>query len=227
MSSAGQLLGQLVYQASPIVLTRGIATAMGGALPIVALTEGANFIAGALTGSNPVSLDTLFANFVALSGGTLAQNEVGMYPFANQAVAVNAIIAQPLSISLLMRVPATSRYGFASKLALMTALQKILNQHSLSGGTYSVITPAYIYTDCLLTNMSDAGEEQTQQQHSYRLDFIQPLVSLQAAQNAQNGLMQQLTAGSQLTGTPAWSGYSLTVGNPTSVLTTGLVPTSQ
>jgi hypothetical protein len=227
VSTPGQLIGQLVYQASPIVLTRGIATPMGGALPIVALTEGANFLATALSGGNPVDLNNLFANYVVLSGSTLIANQIGMYPFANQTVAANAIIAQPLAVSLMMRVPAKGAFGFAVKLATMTALQKILSQHSLSGGTYSVITPAYIYTDALLVNVQDSGEDDTQQQHSYRLDFIQPLVSLQAAQNAQNGLMQQITAGSQITGTPTWSGYPLTVGNATSVLTSGLVPSSQ
>lgn len=225
---AAQILGQLTLQASPIVLTRGIATAMGGALPIIAITEGANFLDTLLSGGNPIDLDNVFANYIVLPGATLAENQVGMYPFANQAVAANAIIAQPLAVSMLMRVPAKGNWGFAVKLATMTALQKTLQQHSLSGGTYTVITPSYIYSDCLLTSFADAsGDDDTQQQVSWRLDFIQPLVSKAAAAQALNGLMRQLANGSKISGTPTWSGYGLQVGNPASLLTSGLAPSIQ
>jgi hypothetical protein len=215
--SVGQTLSQLSLQGSPIILTRGIASNIGGALPIIALTEGANFLATALSGGNPTDINNLFANYIVQPGSTLQANEVGMYPLANQAVAANAIIAQPLSVSVIMRVPAKGNWGFAVKLATMTALTKALQQHSLSGGTYSIITPAYVYTDCLLTVMQDTGEDDTQQQHTYRLDFVQPLVSLAAAQQAQNNLMSQLTNGSQIAGQPSWSG-GLPVGNPTALL---------
>lgn len=218
--SAGYLAGKLAYQISPIILTRGIATAMGGALPIVALTEGANFIDTLLSGGNPLSLDSFFANYIVAPGGsTLQENQVSTFPMANQVVAANGIISQPLTVSLIMRVPAKNNWGFVLKLATMTALQKALSQHSLSGGTYSVVTPSYVYTDCLLTSFADAsGGEDTQQQHSWRLDFVQPLISKHAVTSAMNGLMQKLTGGSLITGTPSWSGYGLTVGNVASLL---------
>ncbi|MHB8817015.1 MAG: hypothetical protein ACYDAE_27640 [Steroidobacteraceae bacterium] len=223
--SDGYLAGQLAYQASPIILTRGIATAMGGALPIIALTEGANFIATLLSGGNPVDPDSFFANYIVLPEGTLQQNQVSTYPMANQLVAANGIISQPLTISMLMRVPAKGNFGFALKLATMTALQKSLSQHSLSGGTYSVVTPSYVYSDCLLTSFADASDmDDTQQQHTWRLDFIQPLVSKSGVAAALNGLMQKLSNGTPVSGTPSWSGYGLAVGNPTSLLSGALVP---
>lgn len=224
--SAGQTLGEISLQASPIVLTGGIAPrALGGALPIIAITEGANFLDALLSGGNPVDLNNVFASFIVLPGATLADNQVGMYPFANQAVAANAIIAQPLAVSMLMRVPAKGNKGFAVKQATMTALQKTLQQHSLSGGTYTVITPSYIYSNCLLTAFADAsGDDDTQQQVSWRMDFIQPLVSKAGAAAALNGLMQQLTNGSRISGTPVWSGYAQGVGNVAGLLTAGLAP---
>lgn len=230
-ASAAQIAGQLAFQCSPIILTNGVATQVGGALPIIALTEGAGLLGSMLTGAGAVtqllesaaiigsllselpSLSNLFANYIVLPGGTMISNQIGMYPFANQAVAANAIITQPLQISVIMRVPATPSHGFAVKLATMTALQSSLQQHNLSGGTYSVISPSYIYTDCLLTSMEDVGQDDTQQQHSWRLDFVQPLVSVAAAQQAQNALMKQLSNGSQGL-TPVTSTPGLPTSNP-------------
>lgn len=228
-ASAAQIAGQLAFQCSPIILTGGIATQVGGALPIIALTEASGLVGSALTGASAVtqilegitvagslltgglpSLGKLFANYIVLPGGTMIANQIGMYPFANQAVAANAIIAQPLQISVMMRVPATAYHGFGVKLATMTALQSSLQQHGFAGGTYSVISPSYIYTDCLLTAMEDIGEDDTQQQHSWRLDFVQPLVSIAAAAQAQNALMKQLSNGS-----PGLTPVTSTPGLPT------------
>lgn len=222
--SDGYLAGQLAYQASPIILQGGIATSMGihGVLPIIALTEGANFVATLLSGGNPIDPNSFFANYIVLPEGTLQQNQVSTYPMANQLVAANGIISQPLTISMLMRVPAKGNWGFALKLATMTALQKALSQHSLSGGTYSVVTPSYIYQDCLLTSFADASDmDDTQQQHTWRLDFIQPLVSKSGVAIALNTLMQKLSTGSPVSGTPAWS---MPVGNVAALLTSGIVP---
>lgn len=225
--SAGMVAGQLAYQVSPIVLTAGIATSMGGALPIVALTEGANFLDTLLSGGNPIDINSFFANYIVLAGGTLQQYQVSMYPLANQVIAANAVIAQPLAVSVLMQVPAKNNWGFALKLATMTALTKALSQHNLSGGMYSIVTPAYVYQNCLLTSMQDASAgDDTQQQVTWRLDFVQPLVTQAQAQTVLSGLMQKLSAGSPISGTPSWSGAAsavtssaLTVGNPASFLT--------
>lgn len=240
MSSAAKTVEQSALQFSPIILTGGIATQVGGALPIMALTEAGGLLGTALSGGSALSLlvggtaalasiasgalsQPPFANFIVLPGATIADNQFGMYPFANQTVAANAVISQPLSVSVLMIVPATPTYGFAAKLATMTALQSSLKQHNFTGGTYSVITPSYIYTNCLLSALADASDGQdTQQQVSWRFDFIQPLVSLASAQQAQNSLMRQLTNGSPISGisTPA---AGLPVGNPAGVAS-NLVP---
>lgn len=239
-SSAAALAGYISLQASPIILTGGIATQVGGALPILALTEAGGLLGSALSGASGLSEllsaaalaaqllsnglpKTLFANFIVLPGSTLINNQFGMYPFANQAVAANAVIAEPLQVSVLMQVPATSSTGFALKLATMTALQNSLQQHNFSGGTYSVVTPSYIYTNCLLGPLSDASAgDDTQQQVSWRFDFTQPLVSLAAASQAQNSLMKQLTNGSPLSGISSYPG-GLPVGNPSGV-SSNLVP---
>jgi len=239
-TSAAQMATQVALQASPIILTGGIAAQLG-VLPIIALTEAGGLLGTALSGGNALelliggaaaldsllsglpSLSNLFANFIVLPGATIADNQFGMYPFANQAVAANAVISQPLSVSVLMTVPATPTNGFAVKLATMTALQSSLKQHNFTGGTYSVITPSYIYTNCLLSALADASDGQdTQQQVSWRFDFIQPLVSLASAKQAQNSLMRQLTNGSPISGfsSPA---AGLPVGNP-AALASNLVP---
>jgi hypothetical protein len=216
--SPGYVAFKLAQELSPIILTRGIATAVGGYLPIIALTEGLNFAAGLLTGGDALNLDNFFAHYTPLPGGSLIKNQVATYPFANQSIAANAIISQGLNISLMMNCPARGTLGYAVKLATMTALKATLDQHNNSGGTYSVVTPSFIYTDCILTDFRDvSGGESKQYQYQWQLDFFQPLVSLQAAQTALNNLMQRLTNGTP-PGTPSGAAaIGLPVGSPLSL----------
>lgn len=229
MSSAGFVAFKLAYQISPIILTGGIATNLGGAIPIVALTEGANFIASLLSGGENIQLDGFFANYQPLPGATLVNNQVATYPFANQSVAANAIIAQGLNISLLMQCPAKGPAGYLLKLITMQSLQASLAQHNNMGGLYSIVTPSYIYTNCILTRMVDvSGGESRQAQYSWQLDFYQPLLTTAQAQQAQNSLIQTLTNGTPPQGgTPSWTIAGLSVNNPTSLLTSSIIPSGQ
>ncbi len=219
MSQATYEAFKLAMTVSPIVLTRGLASGLGGALPIIAITEGANFVDNLLTTGTPPRLDQFFAHYQPLVGATLIANDIGMYPFANQAVAANAIIAQPLSLSLRMIVPAKGFGGYAVKLATMTALKKTLDQHTFLGGTYSIITESYIYTDCLLTTLQDvSGGQSRQDQYEWRWDFVKPLVTTQDATAAHNALMQKINGGLPLTGQVSTSIGGLLVGNAASAL---------
>jgi hypothetical protein len=234
---------KIACEISPVILTNGIATALGGALPILLLTEstasalsgiassGANPIAGLLNSvGNSLSLtgidqqlDSFFAHFMPLPGASLINNQISMYPFANQQVAANAIIAQPLTVSLKMICPVRGDAGYPIKLSIMSSLQKSLTQHNSIGGTYSVVMPSYIYANCIMTGMRDISSgESKQSQYVWQLDFTQPLVTQQAATQALNSLMQSLTNGTQpSTGIPT-SPTGLQVGNPTSLVTSGL-----
>lgn len=246
MSTAGRSAFALATEISPILLTRGIATNLpGGILPIVALTDASSVIAASLT-TNPLggslNFDNFFAHWYVMPGGTLINQQAATYPFANQAVAANAVIANPNNVSMMMIAPAQPSGGLVSavggglagaaaaqlsgqgislgaaggaaiaglggypaKLAIMTALQKTIAQHNAMGGTYSVVTPAYIYTDCIMgtpgiRDVSSEGETQ-QKQVRWQWDFIQPQVITQAqAANVLNSLMQKLQQGLPLTG---------------------------
>lgn len=217
-------------------------------MPIIALTGGlASLIP---TSFNPLtslsnSLNNTFADYVVVPGGTLINNTIGMYPMLNQQVAANAIIAQPLTISIRMIVPVKTPVtlagtlnlpligtptvpltgGYATKLAQMTAIVTTLTQHNNLGGLYSILTPAYPYTNLIMTSMRDVSSKgPTQPQIEYQFDFVKPLVTVQQAQNSLNGLMSKLTNGTAISGTPTWTPAGLPVGNPTSLLTSSLVP---
>lgn len=239
---------KLAYEISPIILTGGIATNLGGALPIVALTEGANLIGDLISGQVDLELDNYFAHYMPMPGASLVNNQISLMPFANQTVAANAIIAQPLNISMLMQCPARPAPalpgtglsinglnvipssipllgGYSSKLAVMTSLQNTLAQHNGMGGTYSIVTPSYIYTFCIMTGMRDvSGGNSGQVQYAWQMDFSQPLVSIASAQTALSGLMQKLTDGSTISGTPTWTPAGLGIGNPINLLSSSLVP---
>ncbi len=211
--SIGRTIFQLGFEISPIILTGGIASLMDGdMLPIVALTEAPNFITGLLTGNTESSLDDFFAHFRPLQGTTLIDNAIGSYPFANQAIAANAIITQPLRVSFVMVCPAKTSFGYATKLATMAMLQSTIQQHTNQGGTYTLVTPSNIYANCILTGLRDISTGESQQpQISWQWDFVQPLVSLQQAQAAQSQLMSKLTNGLPTDG--SWSGPGTQVGS--------------
>jgi hypothetical protein len=226
-TAVGNSQFQLSYQISPIILTGGSAANMpGGMLPILSLTQSQDFSDGLLQGSGSGSddLDNYFAQFVPV-GSVLISQDFGRYPFANQQVAANAVIAQPLTVGMKMICPVRDG-GYANKLSVLTALRSTLADHNNSGGTYTIATPWYTYTDCLMVSWRDiSGEETKQAGYAWLFEFEQPLLTLQQAQQAQNNLMNKVSSGSAVDGDPpAWSGLSQTVGSPPSLAAPSVIP---
>ena len=204
----------LSFQVSPIILQGGIASSMPGQmLPIIGLTGQLVGLAQGLL-SNGFSMDDFFARYLPIPGGTVISNAIGTYPFANQQVAANAIIKQPLNISLLMIAPVKDTGGYLTKLALFTALVSSLENHNSAGGTYTIATPAFLYTNCVMTGMADVTSGDTKQkQIQWQLDFVKPLITSQDASIAYNGAMAKFAAGTQVT-SGAWSGANAAIGAP-------------
>lgn len=226
-TSPGLVHFTVAFQISPIILTGGIAANVtGGMIPIVSLTNSQNYDLGLLSQSREINLNDYFAHFEVAAGGTLVDDQIATYPFANQQVAANAVIVQPLRVSLVMISPVRQAGGYANKLQVMTALRASLLQHNLAGGTYTVATPSYLYTDCLLVSLRDvSGGDSKQVQHAWQWDFVQPLVTSAQAAAAQNNLMSHMTRGLQIQGDPpSYSGPEPAVGSPTSAVAPSVVP---
>lgn len=226
MKSAGTDIFQLSFQVCPIILTQGVAQLVPGQmLPIISITEALNFVNGLISGDDSLSLDNFFAHYAVLPGAGAISNQYGKYPFANQSVAANAVIAEPLRVSLLMTCPARAGGGgFAAKLATMTALQATLELHSNLGGTYTVLTPSLIYTNLLLNDLKSAGDTNTQKQTTWQWDFERPLLTEEEAASAFNGMMGRISQGLPSTG--ALSGAEV-AGSPLSLATPGVAPAAQ
>jgi hypothetical protein len=219
---------QLSYQISPIILTNGIAERIpGGMLPIISILESRNFNEGLLSGGGNIKPDDFFAQFVPMPGSTLSDQDVATYTFANRAVAANAVIANPLKISLRMICPAREKGGYALKHSTMLNLKDQLDQHNISGGTYTVATPSYIWADCLLLGVRDLGSDTKQAQIEWQWDFLQPLLTEKQAAISLNNLMNLLTKATRINGTPAWSGLEPTVGFTPSLAGSSVVPAAQ
>ena len=218
---------QLQYEISPIFLVGGIAAQMpGGVAPISSFLQASSYPTGILSNSDDIGLDDYFAHFKVIPGGTLANNQIGQYTFANQFVAANAIIFQPLNISLLMIAPARGSGAYLQKLAIMTALQSTIQQHVNLGGLFNVATPAFLYTNCLLLPIRDVtGGGQDQVQVEWQWDFTQPLVTLAEAQAAMNSQMTKWTNGVPQGGDPpSPSGLNPAVGQPPSGVGQSIIP---
>lgn len=215
--STGRSLFQLGYELSPIILCDGIAASIpGGMLPIIAITQAANFNLAILNGSSPIDPNQFFAHFKTIPGTTLIKNEIGQYPFANQTVAANAMIAQPINVSVIMDTPANQSGAYVSKLVTFSALKAALDLHTSLGGTYNIATPAFIFTNCVLLSLRDVSDGQSKQvQTRWQWDFERPLITVAQATAAQSALMSKLSAQVPVTGT-AWSSIQNSLGIPLS-----------
>lgn len=232
MSSLGRTAFQIGYEVSPIILVNGIANSMpGNMLPIIAITQAASFINGLLQGNVNLNPDSYFARFKPITGGTLMANQIGQYPFANQTVAANAMIAQPLNLSMEMICPARQAGDYIVKLATLTALKLALDNHIAQGGYFTVATPGYIYTNMVLIGLRDiTGGDTKQAQVHWQWDFQRPLITQAQAQTATNSLMSKLSSflppGTAAGVTPSWSGTASSVGSSVSGATSNIIPAS-
>lgn len=235
MSSAGLDQYKLSYQVSPIILTGGVAGDIPGTgMPIISFTDPGSYRAAILSSADvsigdlaraPATLDDFFAQYIPMAGGTLIDNQIGQYAFANQAVAANAIVTQPLRVSLMMICPVRAAQGYQLKSHTMRALQSTLAQHNNLAGTYTVATPAYTYTNCILTGLRDVSSgESKQAQMAWQWDFIQPLLTLNDAQIAMNNQMQRQTSGLPIPGDPP---RVTGVGSNNPTITTALIPAAR
>lgn len=189
-TSIGQSAFQAAYEYSPIFLTGGI---LGSVIPvpITVITEALD-VPGVLN-------KEFFAHFKPLPGGTLADWQVAEYPFANMTVAANAVVQNPLKISMLMVCPAQTEGGYILKQAQLTLLQTVIQNHIQSAGTFTVITPAYTYTNCLLTSLRDITSPSDKQvQFMYQWDFVQPLITTSGAASVLGNLMQKVSNGTEV-----------------------------
>lgn len=192
MALTGRAKFEDLYQTNPIVLTGGIAANQpGGVISILdLLVDG-------------------FASFKPVTGASLLKNQCATYPFANQAVAGNALIADPLTLQMQMICPASSApdgVGYLSKQSIMTALVASLNQHNAQGGLYTVFTPSFVYNDGVLLDLRDVtSDDMKQKQVIYQWDLYFPLLTLAAAAAAQGSLYQKLDSGATIVGQPSFS----------------------
>lgn len=205
LSNVARSAYDLAFQISPIILTGGIASQLPGqATPVIALIGQIAGIAQSFI-TNGIGLSSIGVRFVPMAGATVISNIAGTYPFANQQTAGNALVSQPLTISLEMIAPVNSDGGYITKLAIFTALRESFAAHNAAGGTYSIATPSYIYTNCLMTGITDVtGGNTRQQQINWQIDFVKPLLAQQDASNAESALISKLTNGQQQT-SAGWS----------------------
>jgi len=208
-------LYRLGFEISPVILCNGIAQAIpGGMLPIVAITQATTFVNGLLSGNADITnLDKYFCHWRAAPGGTLINDDIGRYPFANQTVAANAILTQPLNQSLIMTAPMNINTGSMTKLATLSALKAVLEAHRNLGGTYTLATPAGIMSACILRTVRDiTPTSQPTPQDVWQWDFEQPLVTESAAQSAINSFMSKVNGGDKVTSS-AWTNTTSALGN--------------
>ncbi|CAB5539769.1 MULTISPECIES: hypothetical protein [Citrobacter] len=209
-------LGQafkLAFEISPILLVDGIAADIpGGVMPIAVLTEGISVADGLLhgdIGKGPT------AAFTPMAGTTLIQQDIGNLNFYNLVTAANSVVNKPNRVLLQMIRPAfTSGGGYATKGMTFTALKLALDMHNQSGGSYTVLTPSFIYTGCLMRQLIDVSgfsEQNKQVQHTWQFEFDQPLLAISQLEAALGNLMSKFETGMPSSGGLSWSGVKQTL----------------
>lgn len=226
--STGLSVFKAVYELSPIILNGGI---LGGGgidfpgqmMPIIAFTEGVNFPFSILSSGDFPSFDRFFAHYQVLPGSSLVKQQIATYTFANATVAANAVIAEPLQVSLLMICPIQNKLGWTEKLGIITGLKWLFDRHNLLGGTYTILTPAYTYTNCVMRGMHDASSQLTKQvQNTFQLDFEKPLLLKSEVDSILSALGQVIK---EATG-PLNDPFGLGTSSTTSLFTSAIIPSS-
>lgn len=187
---------RLAFEISPILLVDGIAASIpGGTMPIAVLTEGVSIVDGLLHGE----IADQSTAFTPMAGTTLVQQDIGTLNFYNMVTAANSVVNRPNRVIMQMMRPASTKNGgYATKGITFAALKLALDKHNQSGGYYVVMTPSYIYTGCLLRAMIDVSgfsEQNKQVQHTWQLEFEQPLLSISQVDAALGGLMSKFDSG--------------------------------
>lgn len=225
---------KLSYQVSPIFLTGPpVSNVPNGMLPFLSIVDPGAFPATSneaysysstsgvappqlqMVALNQKSLDEAFGAFNVLAGGSLIQQTVAKYPFANQSYAANAILRDPLHVSLIWDTPMRGANAWGQKLTVMQSVKQRLDSHNNGGGTYIVVTPAYVYDNMVMLSLTDASRGSSNlPQNAWRFDFERPLIVLQELRRAQSALMSKLTNGVITDGN--WSGPAAGLGSVTS-----------
>jgi len=187
----------LAYEVSPIIFTGGLVSFSPIGLPMVAITQALTDARSVnqtiLSGGNIAQFNQPFFTWRPLPGSTLWESEVAEFPFYTNQIAANAQVQRPLRISMLGHCPATGETPFSLKIATLMALQAFIQNHINAGGTFTVLTPSYTYTNCLLTNFVDVSTGETNQaQVSWQLDFIQPLLTFPSTSGLLNTFTQTI-----------------------------------
>lgn len=198
---------KLAFQVSPILLVGGIASDIpGGALPIAAITEGLGVVNGLLHGEISYNPNTAW---MPMAGSTLIQQEIGTLNFYNQITAANSVVNKPNRVMMQMTRPvSTQDGGYATKSLTFTALKLALDQHNQSGGSYVVMTPAFIYTGCLLRAVIDVSgfsEQNKQVQHTWLFEFEQPILQISQLDAVLGDLMSKFDSGMPSVGGLSWT----------------------
>lgn len=209
---------KLAFEISPILLCGGIAKNIpGGVLPIAAITEGLSIVNGLLQGADR-PIDSFSTAFFPASGTTLVVQDVGHFSFLDQATAANAVVQKPNRIVMQMLRPAdTKSGGYVGKGLTFTALKVALDKHNQAGGTYTIMTPAFIFTDCLMHTMTDVSgfsEQNKQVQHSWSLEFEKPLLYISQLESVQANLFSKFETGTPTNNAAndlSWSGIQQSI----------------
>jgi hypothetical protein len=184
---------KLMYQVCPIMLVGGIASQIpDGMLPVLNLMymdtpSLADQNRPLMLPDNIQDLDEVFGTFNVLPGGTLITQTIGKYPFANQWVAANAVIREPLTVSVIMDAPMRGNQAWSTRQVIFMALKATLDSHNNQGGMYTIATPAYMYENMVMTSLTDNSRGNNSiPQNAWRWDFEKPLIVLSELQGAQN-----------------------------------------
>ncbi|HBA6844198.1 hypothetical protein ACX3SZ_23955 [Escherichia coli] len=199
---------KLAFEVSPILLVDGIASKIpGGMMPIAVLTEGLSIANGLLHGEIRTRS---MAAFTPMAGTTLVQQDICNLNFYNQVTAANATVRKPNRVVMQMIRPAsTEDGGYTTKGMTFTALKMALDMHNQYGGCYTVLTPSFIYTRCLMRSFIDTSgfsEQNKQVQHTWQIEFEQPLSSVEQTVKTLASILDKFDKGMPSDGALSWAG---------------------
>ena len=108
----------------------------------------------------------------------LIKNDISIYPFINKVDTANGYVSKALDINVSMISPINENNTFAMNALKMNILVPALKAYAGRGGLFSLVTPFYIYRNCMLRGLVHDSHNDGIQGVNYTLELTQPLLAI-------------------------------------------------
>ena len=141
-----------------------------------------------------VPLPLIGFTYMPMDRVELLNYSYSQYPFLNRESITNTYIKNPTRFQLLAVKPITRLNTFFFNFATNIALKKFLEKYINAGGTFLVITPWEVITDCVVEKLEGVKFNDTSLGEGFLFSFYKPNI-YEDTTGSQSNFLKALTNG--------------------------------